>query len=36
MSCNEALEVGETPDEGVHRERRNSRCRDRLQAQEQE
>jgi hypothetical protein len=28
--------VGETPDEQVHRERCNSRCRDRQKAQEQE
>jgi hypothetical protein len=32
VSRDEALEVGKTPDEWVHRERRNSRRRDRRQA----
>jgi hypothetical protein len=36
ISRDEALEVGETPDERVHRERRNSRRRDRRQAQDRE
>jgi hypothetical protein len=35
MSRDEILEVGETPDERVFRERRNSRRRDHQQAQEQ-
>jgi hypothetical protein len=36
VSRDEASEVGETPDERVHRERCNSRLLDRRQAQEQE
>jgi hypothetical protein len=36
VSWDEASEVGESPDERVHREKRNSRRRDRRQAQERE
>jgi hypothetical protein len=36
VSRDEASEVGESPDERVHREKRNSRRRDRRQAQERE
>jgi hypothetical protein len=36
VSQDEASEMGETPDERVHRERRNSRRRDHRQAQDRE
>jgi hypothetical protein len=36
VSQDEALEMGETPDERAYRERRNSRRRGRRQAQERE
>jgi hypothetical protein len=36
VSRDEASEMGETPDERTHRERHNSRRRDRRQAQERE
>jgi hypothetical protein len=36
VSRDKALEMGETPDERVHRESRNSRRRDRRQAQDRE